>query len=336
MTERSDIKQQMGNIFGKKLTAQLSSDGYSLGLWLAVISAFGFSFKAILIKLAYALPQQVPVDAVTLLTLRMLFALPFFLLLLWFSGNHGQSLSRKDLAVVIILGCVGYYGASIFDFLGLNYVSAGLERMILFSFPLLTLFFDAIFSRRKIRGYEWLAVLVCYSGISLAFVHDMNVAGVHEEIWVGGGFIFLSALCYAFYLSGGRHLIATYGSSRFACSALIISTAATLAHFGVSHPLNALSQPWKIYLLALVMATFSTVMPVLALAAAIKRIGSAPAALIGSLGPILTIGLGWWLLDESISPIQIGGALLVVSGVILVGNGGRESAASCVVEKTQE
>ncbi|WP_316348169.1 DMT family transporter [Desulfuromonas acetoxidans] len=322
----SDGRGQRGGCVGKEGTERISANSYSLGLWLAVISAFGFSFKAILIKLAYALPQQVPVDAVTLLTLRMLFALPFFLLLLRSSGHQGRNLNRKDLAVVIILGAVGYYGASLFDFLGLKYVSAGLERVVLFSFPLLTLFFDAIFSGRKIRSYEWLAVVICYCGIGLAFVHDMDVSGVQEEVWVGGGLVFLSALCYAFYLSGGRHLIARYGSSRFACLALVVSTAATLLHFAVSHPLSNLVQPWQIYLLAFIMGTFSTVMPVLTLAAAVRRIGSSPAALISSLGPVLTIFFSWLILDEAVSLLQMGGTLLVIGGIWLVGKKGRQAA----------
>jgi len=324
--EPSDSRRKQGGVVGKKRAAPMRGNNYSLGLWLAVISAFGFSFKAILIKLAYALPQQVPVDAVTLLTLRMLFALPFFLLLLRSSGHQGRNLNRKDFAAVILLGAVGYYGASLFDFLGLKYISAGLERVILFSFPLLTLFFDAIFSGRKIRSYEWLAVVICYGGIGLAFVHDMGVSGVQEDVWVGGALIFLSALCYAFYLSGGRHLIARYGSSQFACSALIVSTAATLLHFAVSHPLSVLVQPWQIYLLAFIMGTFSTVMPVLALAAAVRRIGSSPAALISSLGPVLTIFFSWLILDEAVSLLQMGGTLLVIGGIWLVGKKGRQAA----------
>ena len=326
MTKHSDVSPGRGGFISKKIAAGVLADSYSLGLWLAVISAFGFSFKAILIKLAYALPQQVPVDAVTLLTLRMLFALPFFLLFFRSSGNQGRKLSRKDFVVVIILGAVGYYGASLFDFLGLRYVSAGLERVILFSYPLLTLFFDAVFSGRKIRGYEWLAVLICYSGIGLAFVHDMDAAGLQGEVWVGGGLIFLSALCYAFYLSGGRQLIARYGSSKFACSALIVSTAATLTHFGASHPLSALVQPWEVYLLAFVMGTFSTVMPVLALAAAVRLFGCPPAALLCPLGPVLTIFLSWLILNEAISLLQMGGTLLVIGGIWLVSKKGRKAA----------
>lgn len=326
MTEHSDLRWRNRAGIGGKISAGILFDSYSLGLWLAVISAFGFSFKAILIKLAYALPQQAPVDAVTLLALRMLFALPFFLLLFRASGNQNKPMSRKDFAVVIILGIVGYYGASLFDFLGLVYISAGLERVILFSYPLLTLLFDAVFSGRKIRRYEKLAVLISYFGIALTFVHDMDAAGIHKQVWIGGGFIFLSALCYAFYLSGGRHLIARYGSAKFACSAMIISTAATLTHFGTSHPLSDLIQPWEIYLLAFVMGVFSTVMPVLALAAAIRRIGSSPAALISSLGPVLTIFFGWLILNEAISLLQIGGTLLVIGGIWLASEKGRKAA----------
>ena len=311
---------------GKKIAVGMVAGGYSLGFWLAVVSAFGFSFKAILVKLAYAVPQQVPVDAVTLLTLRMLFALPFFLLLFWSSEQSGQKMRCKDFAGVIVLGVIGYYGASLFDFWGLNYVSVGLERLILFSFPLLTLFFDAVLRGRKIRGYEWLAVVICYSGIALAFYHDMGFADLRVEVWFGSGLIFLSALCYALYLSGGRPLIVRYGSFRFASLALIVSTVATLTHFVVSHPLSVLIQPWKIYLLAFVMGVFSTFIPVLALAAAVRRIGSSHAALVSSLGPVLTIFFGWLMLSEAVSLMQMGGTLLVIVGILLVSEKGRREA----------
>ena len=197
MSGHSDIGSR-GGFIGKRLAAGFLADNYRLGVWLAVIAAFGFSFKAILIKIAYALPLQVPIDAVTLLTLRMLIALPLFFLLYRSSGMGAAKMNSRDVAVIIVLGVVGYYGASLFDFLGLVYISAGLERVILFTYPLLTLFFDAVFSGRKIRGYEWLAVLICYVGIGLAFVHDMDASGTQQSVWLGGGFIFLSAICYAF------------------------------------------------------------------------------------------------------------------------------------------
>lgn len=303
------------------------TDSYSVGLWLAVLSAFGFSFKAILVKLAYGVPQVVPVDAVTLLTLRMLFALPFFLWFSWSSRKTGGTFTTRDRTVILALGVIGYYAASIFDFLGLCYISAGLERIILFTYPILTLFFEIVFFKKTIHNYERAAVLICFVGIAFAFTHDLGVTDQQAHIWLGSGLVMLSAICYAVYLSGGGYLIARYGSVRFASLVLIVSSLATVTHFIAVHPLSDLVQPWEIYLLALAMSLFSTVIPVFALAAAIRRVGSAPAALIGSIGPVLTIGFGWLLLGEAISIMQLGGAALVVGGILIVG-GGRKQRTS--------
>ena len=292
---------------------------YSLGVWLAVLSAFGFSFKAILIKLAYALPQPVPVEPVTLLALRMIFALPFFLWVGRRESLRAEPLSRSDLAAVVALGLFGYYGASIFDFIGLRYITAGLERLVLFTYPTLTLLLDLLVFGKRITGRQLGALVLCYLGIALAFVHDLELAEDHAAVWIGGGFVFASSLCYALYLSGGAQIMIRLGSSRFAALALLVSTLSTLAHFAATQPVGALIQPWPIYALSLAMGFFSTVIPVFALAAAIRYIGSGSAALIGTLGPMLTIGLGWWILAESISLFQIGGAVLVIVGVLLVG-----------------
>lgn len=296
-----------------------SRANYSIGVWLAILSAFGFSFKAILIKLAYALPQAVPVAPVTLLTLRMICALPFFLWVGRRESLRGARLSRKDLIGVIVLGLFGYYGASIFDFIGLRFITAGLERLVLFTYPTLTILLDLLVFGKRISRRQVGALILCYLGIALAFAHDLELAPEHSLVWIGGGFVFASSLCYALYLSGGAQIMTRIGSSRFAALALLWSTVATLSHFAATEPVSALVQPWPIYILALAMGTFCTVVPVFALAAAIRRIGSGPAALIGTLGPMLTIALGWWILAESISLYQIVGAALVIAGVVLVG-----------------
>jgi len=313
--------------FGQSLGEE-SRASYSIGIWLAILSAFGFSFKAILIKLAYALPQAAPVAPVTLLTLRMIFALPFFLWVARRESLRGAPLSRKDLIGVVVLGLFGYYGASIFDFIGLCYITAGLERLVLFTYPTLTILLDLLVFGKRITGRQVGALVLCYLGIALAFAHDLELAPEHAVVWIGGGFVFASSLCYALYLSGGAQVMARIGSSRFAALALLWSTVATLGHFAATQPVSALIQPWPIYALGLAMGTFCTVVPVFALAAAIRRIGSGPAALIGTLGPMLTIALGWWILAESISLFQIGGALLVIAGVVLVGRKGRRTTSA--------
>jgi drug/metabolite transporter (DMT)-like permease len=288
------------------------------GVWLAILAAVGFSAKAIFVKLAYA---AAPVEAVTLLALRMAFALPVFLWVGWRESRGARPLGGRDWLAVVMLGLLGYYGASILDFLGLQYITAGLERLILFTYPTMTLLLGAVLYGHRIGRREWIAVALCYVGIAAAFAHDLHLSAAASAVWIGGGFVFASSLSYAFYLTGSGPMLAKVGVARFTALALLVSTAATLAHFLATQPVTALLQPLPVYAYALAMALFSTVIPVFAQAAAIRRIGSGRAALIGTLGPLITIALGWWWLGESISVWQLVGAALVVSGVVIVSRG---------------
>jgi drug/metabolite transporter (DMT)-like permease len=289
------------------------------GVWLALLAAFGFSAKAIFVKLAYA---TAPVEAVTLLALRMIFSLPAFLWIGLRASRGAQPLTRRDWLAVIALGLLGYYGASILDFAGLKYISAGLERLILFTYPTLTLLLGALFYGQRVGRHELAAVVLCYVGIGAAFAHDLQLSAEMAAVWMGGGLVFGSSLAYAFYLSGSAPMLARIGVARLTALALLVSTAATLVHFFITQPLSALVQPLPIYGYGLAMALVSTVMPVFAQAAAIRRIGSGRAALIGTIGPLMTIALGWVVLGEPASVWQLGGAALVVAGVVLVSRGG--------------
>jgi len=288
---------------------------HGAGMALAILAAFGFSFKAIFVKLAY----PYGVDAITLLALRMAFALPIFL---WvgFAASRGMSApTRRDWIGVVVMGLAGYYGASIFDFLGLQYISAGLERLILFTYPTLTLLFGMALARRLASRREAAALALCYAGIGAAFWHDLEFSPDAATIWLGGGLVFASALCYAVYLTGSARLIARLGTLRFAALATLVSTAAVLGHFLAVQPdpLAALRQPWPVYAYALAMGLFSTALPVFAQSAAIRRLGSSRVALISMLGPLATIGFAGWLLDEALSLAQLLGAALVIAGVAL-------------------
>ena len=284
------------------------------GVVLAVVAALGFSFKAILIKLAY----PYGVDPVTLLALRMAFALPIFLWVGFTSSKNAPALSRRDWLMVAALGALGYYGASILDFLGLQYISAGLERLILFTYPTLTLLFGIVLYGRAITRREGLALALCYAGIAAAFVHDLQFAGDTNAVWIGTGFVFASSVSYALYLSGSAGMIAKLGTARFTALAMLVSTAATGGHFLATQPLTALVQPWQVYALGAAMGLFCTVVPVFAQSAAIRRVGSGPAALVGMVGPLLTIAFAWLLLDEGFSSAQMIGVALVIAGVAAV------------------
>ena len=286
-----------------------------LGIALAVLAAFGFSFKAIFVKLAYA---AAPVDAVTLLTLRMSFALPIALWATLWLCRAAPPLTRKDWGMLIALGLLGYYGASILDFIGLQYISAALERLILFIYPTMTVLIGVLFMGKALEKRQVAALALSYAGIGLAFAHDLQVTDDMHAVLLGGAFIFGSALSYALYSAGAEVAIRRLGTLRFAALAIIVSTFATQLHFVLTQPFTALAQPLEIYAYAAAMALFSTVLPVFWQSAAVQRIGAARTVLIGTLGPMLTIFFAWLLLTEPVSIAQLLGAGLVLAGVLLV------------------
>jgi drug/metabolite transporter (DMT)-like permease len=287
---------------------------HGAGMALAILAAFGFSFKAIFVKLAY----PYGVDAITLLALRMVFALPVFLWVGLRASRGAPTLSARDWGSVIAMGLAGYYAASVFDFLGLQYISAGLERLILFTYPTLTLLFGMALARRLASRREVIALLLCYIGIGAAFWHDLAFAADPVAIWIGSGFVFASALCYAIYLTGSARLVGRLGTARFSALATLISTAAVFGHFLATLPVTQLIQPWPVYGYGLAMGLFCTALPVFAQSAALRRLGSSRVALISMLGPLATIGFAGGLLGEPLSLYQLIGAALVMFGVALV------------------
>ena len=292
------------------------------GVFFALLAAVGFSAKAILVKLAY-LDR---VDAVTLLALRMAFSVPFFIgVALWARRQHAEPLSRHDLILVLILGLIGYYLSSFLDFLGLQYISAGLERLILFLYPTMTVILSALLYRRAIGRTVMAAMAVCYAGIALVFVHDVGT--MQGGIVVGASLVFASTLSYSVYLVGAGHAIARIGTARFTAYAMIVATAASVLQFAFTHPLQALEVPARVVELALAMAIFSTLLPVFLLSHAIRRIGSGSTSLIGSIGPVSTLFMAYVFLQERVSVLQVAGSALVLAGVIIVGLHSRRGGA---------
>jgi drug/metabolite transporter (DMT)-like permease len=286
----------------------------TFGIIFALLAAVGFSAKAILVKLAYL----DHVDAITLLALRMAFSVPFFIgVAVWARAHHATPLGRHDRLLVLGLGLIGYYLSSFLDFLGLQYVTAGLERLILFLYPTMTVILSALIFKRAIGKKVLVAMALSYAGIALVFLHDV---GVKEggSVVLGATLVFLSTLSYSTYLVGAGHAIARMGTARFTAYAMVVASAASLLQFVVTHPMSALDLPMRVYQLSIAMAIFSTVLPVFLLSYAIRRIGSGNASLIGSIGPVSTIYLAYVFLDESISLLKIAGSSLVLIGVIIV------------------
>lgn len=293
----------------------------SAGALLAVVAQFGFASKAIFIKLAYA---AVPtLDAVTLLALRMLFSLPFFLLLAWWArrssdGERPAPLGRRDWALVVFLAFIGYYLSSFLDFWGLQYVSAALERLILFTNPTWVLLLSALFLGVAITRRAVFALTLSYAGLVLAYGHDLRLAEDTAALVTGTLLVLAAAVCYAVYLIVGSGITRRIGSARFTADMMLVASVFVLAQFAAFKPWSALALPPVVYTHAVGLAVFSTVLPVWAMAEALRRLGPNETAMIGTIGPIITIGLGALFLGEAISLLQLVGAALVLAGVWMV------------------
>lgn len=283
-----------------------------LGAAFAVLAAIGFSAKAIMVKLVYL----ESVDALTLLTLRMAFAAPIFLAVaLWSSRQaHRTALTQQDRLAVLVLGLVGYYLSSLLDFTGLQYVSAGLERLILFLYPTMVVLLSALLFRQRIGRRTLFALVMSYAGIALVYLQ--HARGDDAQLGLGALLIFASTLTYSLYLIGAGHFIARIGTIRFTAYAMTVASLATLLQFGFTHPLTALNVSTRIYALGFGMALLSTVLPVFMLSAGLRLIGSGRTAMIGSLGPVSTILLAHWILGETLSITQVVGSALVLVGVL--------------------
>jgi drug/metabolite transporter (DMT)-like permease len=218
---------------------------------------------------------------------------------------------------MLAMGIVGYYLASLFDFWGLNYVTAGTERLILFLYPSLVLIISALFLKRKIQQIQYLALLVTYLGIVCTFIPNLKM-GLGNNLIFGSFLIFLSALTYAIYLIGSGELIPKFGTIRFTCYAMITSTIVVLIHHVVAGNGSLLHYPKEVYYLSFTMAVMCTVIPSFLISGGIKKVGSGNASIIGSVGPIATIIMANIFLDETINSWQIAGTLIVLSGVLMI------------------
>ena len=286
------------------------------GVIFALLAAVGFSGKAILVKLAYL----DGVDAITLLALRMAFSVLFFIgVALWIRRQHPEPLNLHDRLLVLGLGLglIGYYLSSLLDFLGLQFISAGLERLILFLYPTMTVILSALIYRRAIGKKVIAAMALSYAGIALVFLHDVGVKQDGSVVF-GSLLVFLSTLSYSSYLVGVGHAVKRIGTTRFTAYAMMVASAASLLQFVVMRPMSALNLPVRVYELSIAMAIFSTVLPVFLLSYAIRRIGSGSASLIGSIGPVSTIYMAYLFLHENVSMLQIAGSALVLAGVLIV------------------
>lgn len=287
------------------------------GLALAALGAVAASAKAIIVKLAY----RHGVDATALLALRMLVAFPFFVVMgLWAARRADTSLTLHDWLQVAGLGFAGYYLSSYLDFLGLGYISATLERLILYLSPTLVMLISLVLLGQRPTRRQVLALVVSYLGVAMAFAHDIAWQG--RDTLIGSALVFGGALSYAAYLFGSGQVVARIGALRLTAYASGVACLLCVGQFLLTRSLAELaSVTAPVYGLSLINGTLCTVVPVLAIMIGVKRIGSSLAAQVSMIGPVSTIVLSLWLLGEPMGMWQVAGTLLVLGGVLLLGKG---------------
>ncbi|WP_136417561.1 DMT family transporter [Herbaspirillum sp. ST 5-3] len=282
------------------------------GLAIAIAGAILFSAKAIVAKLIY----RYHVDAVTLIAFRMIFSLPFFAAIAIWQARISTPLTNIERAWVAVLGMLGYYLSSFFDFIGLQYISAGLERLILFLTPSFVLLISVFFLHKKITRLEWLALGTAYLGTVLVFLHDVRLGGAN--VGLGSAFVLGSAVLYALYLLQSGHLVRRVGAMRLVAYAMCSACVACIVQFFLLRPVSMLTQPVPVYWLSLVNAVFCTVFPVFLTMIAVARIGAATASQAGMVGPVSTLFMGAVILGEPVTGIQLAGTALVLAGIYLL------------------
>ncbi len=283
---------------------------------LVLLGAICFSSKAVMVKLAY----RYEVDSASLLALRMLFALPFYLAVAYWSNQkmpHTYKMSSKDIAYMVLFGVLGFYVASLCDFIGLQYITASLERLVLFAYPTLVILLSAIFLKQKIETRQYGALILTYLGIGIAFI-DKNNFDSENQILLGAFWVFLAALAYAIHLIGSGHLLPKIGTMRYTSIVMISACVAVILHNAVVNQLALFDFEIEVYVLGMMMAVLATVLPSFLVMHGIKIIGASNAAIIGSIGPISTVALAYVFLDERLGGLQWLGTGLVIAGVLMI------------------
>ncbi len=289
-----------------------------IGFLLAGLGAILFSAKAIMVKLTY----RYGVDALTIIGFRMMLSLPFFAVIGMLQARQARlgrlpRLTVKESLQIIFLGFIGYYLSSYLDFLGLQYITAGLERLILFLSPTFVLLITAVYLKRPIAARQWFALGMAYLGVVLVFLQDLSLSG--SNVMLGSAFVLASALAYSVYIISSGELIKRVGATRLVAYAMSVSAVISLMHFFSVYSWQGLRQPLPVYQLSLLHAVFNTVMPTFMIMWAIARIGAPLTSQLGLLGPVSVLFLAGWILDEPITSLQLVGTAFVLAGAIVLG-----------------
>lgn len=293
-------------------TPPLPRSAYLGGLAIAIGGAILFSTKAVVAKLMY----RYHLDAVTVIAFRMLFSLPVFAVIAVWKMRTDAPLSTGDRWRIVAMGLVGYYLSSFLDFLGLQYISVGLERLILFLTPTFVLLISTLFLHHHISRRQWLALAISYAGIVLVFLHDLKGGGA--DVALGSTLVLGSAMAYAAYLLLSGEMVQRLGSLRLVSYAMCVSSVACIGQFFILRPAQMLVQPLPVYGLSLVNGIFCTVMPVFMTMMAVQRVGAGTASQAGMIGPVSTLFLGALVLSEPVTNWQLAGTGLVLAGIYLL------------------
>ena len=292
----------------------------ALGLAMGMLGAIGFSGKAIIVKLAY----RHGVDTVTLLMLRMLLALPFFMAMVWWTQHRKGAvpvrLSVREWLGVVWLGFCGYYLASLLDFAGLQYVSASLERLILYLYPTLVLLLGILLYGKRASRHQWMGMAVSYVGVVAVFAHEVRLTGA--DVGLGAALVFGSAVSYALYLSYSGELVRRLGALRLVGLASCVACVLCVGQFVLLRPMSVVAELGaEVWWLSVLNASLCTVLPVVLVMLSIERIGSALASQAGMVGPMSTLVMAALVLDEPLSPWLLLGTALVMFGVFICSRG---------------
>jgi len=298
---------------GKKYTVTLA------GFLITIIGSILFSTKAIIVKLAFA---NTSMDALTLLMVRMTFSLPFYLGAVWLTRQKDLTpLSTRQWMGVVGLGLFGYYLSSLFDFIGLQYVTAGLERLILFLYPTFAILINSIVFKQPVVRTQKIALFLTYTGIGIAYLGELRVDFANPHFIWGSFLIFLCSITYSVYIVGSGRMIPAVGVTRFTAYAMLSSTAGVFTHFALSGGGFHVIQQAGTHIIwyGILLAVLATVLPTFMMSNGMKRIGSNNVAIISAIGPVSTIIQAHFILGEKIFPAQIAGTVLVIIGIILIG-----------------
>ena len=288
------------------------------GFGIALLGAILFSTKAIFIKLAF---HATHTDAITLLSLRMLFALPFYLVIAWVSSRKEGSVSitLKQWFYIGLMGLFGYYISSLFDFIGLQYITVGLERLILFLYPTFSVLLNTLIFKIKLNRTQLVALLLTYIGIGLAYFGEFKLDTANPNFFFGSLMIFLCSITYSFYLVGTGRLVNKVGATRYTTYAMLFATLGIFVHYAISRSVTSFVFTPMLIGYGSALAIIATVIPSFMISNAMKKIGSNNVSIITSIGPVSTIVQAHFILGEKIFMEQILGTILVVIGVLLIG-----------------